>query len=88
MQKTNWIRLRGIVIPACWQLDGEVSVVGLACYDEQLYYISNNQMGNQLRSCMQKRVIVNGLVNRINNRMIIDVHQFRIDDSDPLRRID
>lgn len=88
MRKTNLITLYGIVIPACWQADGEVSAIGIACYDEQVYGIANNQMGLQLRTCMQKRVIVNGLVNTISNRMTIDVHHFRIDDSDPIGRID
>jgi len=85
MRKTNWARLRGIVIPAGWQPDGEVSSVRIACYDEQVYDIANNRMGHRLRSCIQKRVIVNGLVHTTNNRMTIDVHEFRVDTSDPLR---
>lgn len=83
MRKTNWITLYGIVIPAGWQADGEVSAVGIACYDEQVYGIANNEVGLQLLSCIQKRVIVNGLINTTNNQVTIDVHEFRIDTSDP-----
>lgn len=85
MRTKNLIRLRGIVIPAYWQPDGEVSAVRIACYDEQVYDITNNQMGHRLRPFVQKRVIVNGHIHTTNDRLTIDVHRFRLDSSDPLR---
>ena len=84
MLKTNRITLSGIVIPADWGQDGRISVVCVAGYDEQVYIVMNNRMGRRLWSFLQKRVVVEGLVKRLDDLKMIQVIRIRMDTSNPI----
>ena len=85
MLKTDRITLYGIVIPIDWLQDGEISAVGIAGYDETVYRVINASTGIGLRFYLQKRVVVDGVIQRLGETMTIHVLNYRIDTSDPTR---
>lgn len=85
MLKTDRVTLYGIVIPVDWLQDGEISAIGIAGYDENVYKVTNASKGTGLRSYLQKRVVVDGVIQRLGETLTIHVLKYRIDTSDPTR---
>lgn len=83
MGKQNLTTIRGIILAADWKKNGGISEVDIAGYDEKTYRVVNDVMGKQLRSCIKKRVTVDGIITTHNNRLTIHVRHFQIDTSDP-----
>lgn len=83
MVKQNLTTVRGIILASGWGRNGGISAVDIAGYDEKTYRVVNDEMGKQLRSCVQKRVTADGIVVTQNNRLTIQVHAFQIDTAHP-----
>ena len=52
--------LKGIVIPAAWDLDGNIVQFAIATGDEQEYLIESNRKIAQLKNLLRKEVVVSG----------------------------
>jgi len=77
MATTKTTTLHGIVIPAAWNKDGDVTSVAIATYDEGNYLVEDNKKGRQLLPLLRKRVMVNGRLIRRDTRTVIAVDTFR-----------
>ena len=54
--------LKGIVIPAAWDLNGNIVKLAIATGDEQEYLIENHRKIAQLRALLRQEVVVSGSV--------------------------
>ena len=52
--------LKGIVVPAAWDLDGNVVELAIATGDEQEYLVENNRKIGQLKTLLRQEVVVRG----------------------------
>jgi hypothetical protein len=52
--------LKGIVVPAAWDLDGNIVQLAIATGDEQEYLIENNRKIGQLKTLLRQEVVVRG----------------------------
>ncbi|WP_319524501.1 hypothetical protein [uncultured Desulfosarcina sp.] len=78
------VTLKGIVVAAGWDLNGAVSAVDIAGYDEKRYRVADELMGPQLLKLVKERIIAQGTVASKNQRNVIYVHRFRLDDDEPV----
>ena len=71
--------LTGIVIPAAWNDDQEVTAASLATADEKEYRISGNKKGKELLSYLQRQLEVSGTLEKDNRgRSIIRVKSYLV----------
>lgn len=82
MGKRITINIRGIIIAAAWNQNGEISAVDIAGYDEKRYRIADDHLGAQLWAMIKKRIVVDGFLEIENNKSVIHIRHFRIDTSD------
>jgi len=83
MAEQRLTRIHGIVLAAGWKKNGAVTEVDLAGYDEKKYRVVNDAMGKRLRSHIQRRVVVDGLVSHSTDGLVIKVRHFVLDISCP-----
>jgi hypothetical protein len=81
MHKPTPIKLKGIVIAAAWNKNGDVSAVDIAGYDEKRYRVADDFLGRQLRRFVKERLIIDGIVETTANRLTIHVKKFRTETS-------
>jgi hypothetical protein len=87
MAKRHPTTIRGIVLPAGWEKNGVISAVDIAGYDEKTYRVVNDQIGNQLMTCVKKRIVADGIVMTHRGRLAIKVNHFRVDTVEPAKPI-
>jgi hypothetical protein len=83
MGEEQLTRIYGIVLAAGWKKNGDVSEVDLADYDEKKYRVVNDARGRRLRPHIQSRVVVDGFVSQLKDRLTIKIHHFAVDTSCP-----
>ncbi|BBO75590.1 hypothetical protein DSCW_30070 [Desulfosarcina widdelii] len=76
------VTLKGIVVAADWETNGKVSAVDIAGYDEKRYRVADELMGPRLLNLVKERIIAQGTVVSENQRNVIYVHRFRLDDKE------
>ena len=54
--------LKGIVIPAGWDLNGNIVKLAIATGDEQEYLIENQRIMEQLKTLLRQEVVVIGSI--------------------------
>ena len=64
LNKTKNTTLTGIVIPADWNDDQEVTAAALATADEKEYRISGTKKGKELLSYLQRQLEVRGTLEK------------------------
>lgn len=83
MEEKALIELKGIVIAAGWEQNGEVSAVDIAGYDETRYRIANDPMGCKLFQFIRKAVVISGKMDMDNRQNTVHVEYFRLDNTRP-----
>jgi hypothetical protein len=77
LKKTQSTTLTGIVIPAEWNDDQEVTGVALATSDEKEYRIDGNRKGRELLNCLQQQVEATGPLSKDEKgRKVITVRRY------------
>ena len=71
--------IRGIVIPTDWNENGHPRSVAIATYREQKYLVAEGPKSRQLLSLLNERVVVSGMVQFMDNGMVIEIHDFYLD---------
>ena len=69
-------RIKGIVIPAAWDQDGNINSLAIATNDEQEYLIDSRQRITKLISLLRQEVVVNGTINQTKKNKIIRVKSY------------
>ena len=54
--------VKGIVIPAGWDLNGNIVKLAIATGDEQEYLIENHHKIEKLKTLLRQEVVVSGLI--------------------------
>ena len=65
--------IKGIVIPAAWDHDGNIISLAIATSDEQEYLIDSRQRITKLISLLRQEVVVNGTIKQNEKNKIIRV---------------
>ena len=74
----NLLSIRGIVIPAEWDEEGNVVAVAVSGYDEVEYLLENNEKGKELKAFIREEVEVSGILKQEKNRLIIEGKEYRL----------
>ena len=69
--------LKGIVIPAGWDLHGNIVKVAIATGDEQEYLIENHRKIEKLKTLLRQEVVVSGLIINKKEYKAINVASIR-----------
>jgi hypothetical protein len=83
-QKSGWkwrikammIRIRGLVIPAGWDNNGNVVDLAIATRDEEEYLISGKDQVDRLKSLLRQEVEIKGILQTKEGKKIIQVKIF------------
>lgn len=71
--------VRGIVIPADWDEEGNMIAVAISGSDEQEYLIEKDAKGKQLLELIRHEIEIDGLVSKaIKGRKAIKVKSYRL----------
>ena len=68
-------RIEGIIIPAAWDSDGNITSLAIATGDEQEYLIENHQQIAKLWALLRQEVIVQGSIECRKENKIINVSE-------------
>jgi hypothetical protein len=79
--RTNRIRVKGLVIPNKWDKDGNVTGIAIAEYDEKESTILMDRIGRSLMALLHEKVVIEGKKDKTDNKDIIEVKRF---DKDPM----
>ena len=71
--------VRGIVIPADWDEEGNMLAVAISGSDEQEYLIEQNAKGKELLELIRHEIEIDGLVRKaIKGRKTVKVKSYRL----------
>lgn len=72
--KSKGTVIAGIVVPAIWNENGQVTGTAINTFDEKEYIVERNRSGLALNNLLQKRVEVTGKIReRLDGKMIIRI---------------
>ncbi|MEE4607198.1 MAG: hypothetical protein V2J65_38410 [Desulfobacteraceae bacterium] len=69
--------VKGIVIPAGWDLHGNIVKLAIATGDEQEYLIENHHKIEKLKNLLRQEVVVSGLIRDMKEYKTIKVASIR-----------
>ena len=72
-KSSNLITIRGVVIPAAWDDKGEVIRINIATFDEEEYFVEENETAKDLYQRLGQGVEVTGIVKKVNRKRIMKV---------------
>lgn len=70
-------RIKGIVIPAAWDQNGNIISLAIAADDEQEYLIDTRHRITKLVSLLRHEVVVTGTVRQTEKNKIIRIESCR-----------
>lgn len=68
--------IKGIVIPAGWDPNGNIISLAIATDDEQEYIIDTHQKTTKLISLLRQEVVVTGTIRKTEKNKIIRIKSF------------
>ena len=68
--------LRGLVVPAQWNKNGEIVGIAISSYDEKDYPVLMDKVGRRLMVFMHQEVSVMGRIIMKDNREVIIIKEF------------
>ena len=68
--------IKGIVIPAAWDQEGNIISLAIATNDEQEYLIDTRQRITKLISLLRQEVVVNGSIQQTGKNKIIRMESY------------
>jgi hypothetical protein len=68
--------IKGIVIPAAWDQDGNIISLAIATDDEQEYLIDTRQRITNLISLLRQEVVVHGIIRQTGKNKFIRVESY------------
>jgi hypothetical protein len=74
-------RIEGIIIPAAWDSDGNITSLAIATGDEGEYLIEDNQAVVDLWSLLRQQVVAVGFIKCTKERKIIKVTKIRAEET-------
>ena len=83
MNKSNNLikkaQIKGIIIPAKWNNNGEITGVTVQTNDEKIYIVEPNKKGKELLNYIRKEAAVQGKIRkRLDGHLHINVRSYEI----------
>ena len=72
------MQINGLIIPAQWDKNGNVTGIALAGFDETNYPVLMDNLGNSLLALLHKEVMVSGDIIKINNSDVLQIEKFQL----------
>jgi hypothetical protein len=69
-------RIRGIVIPADWDEQGNVAALVIAAPNEEEYRVGMDKKGKELIAFLREEIEVSGFVSEKKNKKIVKVKEY------------
>jgi len=69
-------RIRGIVIPADWDEQGNVAALVIAAPNEEEYSVGMDKKGKELIAFLREEIEVSGFVSEKKNKKIVKVKEY------------
>jgi len=70
------VLVRGLVIPADWDDTGKVIAVHIATFNDDKYYVPDNQAGKELLNFIEHEVTVVGTLKAAGTKMCLTISDF------------
>jgi hypothetical protein len=71
--------LKGIVIPIDWDADGNIVQTALMTFNEDMFIIADDHLGNMLSNCLRHIVTIDGEIVFSGPVKQIRIHRFTFD---------
>lgn len=71
------VRIKGIIIPADWDAEGNVTKATISAFNEEEYFVDEDKKGKEMLGLMQQEVEVLGTVREDGGITVITVEEFR-----------
>lgn len=71
------VRIKGIIIPADWDAEGNVTRTIISAFNEQDYVVDDDKKGKEILGLMQQEVEVLGTVREEAGTIIITVEELQ-----------
>lgn len=69
--------IKGVIIPSCWDEDGNIKEVSLHTSDEKEYCVEYGRVGKELLTHIHHKVEVSGKIReQLDGRLYISVHRY------------
>ena len=68
--------IKGIILPASWDPDGNTTAVVLSTYNENEYMVTPDEKSSELLAFLRREVEVVGQIGRIDNKKYITVKEY------------
>jgi hypothetical protein len=72
------LTIRGTILPAEWDADGNITSIGIGTSNEEDYLIFLNKMGEELVPFIDRKVEVEGTVKNVYGDFIFTINKYRI----------
>ena len=76
-------KIRGLIIPAEWDDEGNVKGIAISTRQEEEYRIDMSHKGKELMAYLQREAEVRGFLREEENRIFLEVEHFRIKEPEP-----
>ena len=73
------LRIRGIILPAGWDAEGNVTAVSLCTSEEEEYLVRTNMKIGELLRFLRKDVEVAGYVEKVGKKKYITIETFIVE---------
>jgi len=71
------VRIKGIIIPADWDAEGNVTRATISAFNEEEYFVDEDKKGKEILGLMQQEVEVLGTVREEAGTNVITVEEFQ-----------
>ena len=71
------VRIKGIIIPADWDAEGNVTRATISAFNEEEYFVDEDKRGKEILGLMQQEVEVLGTVREEAGTNVITVEEFQ-----------
>ena len=78
VSKASLAKIRGLIIPADWDEEGNVKGIAISTRKEEEYRIDMSQKGKELMAYLQREAEVRGFLREEKNKIFLKVEHFRI----------
>lgn len=72
------ITIRGLIVPAGWDEEGNINAVAISTFEEDLYLVHNDEKGEQLLPLIRQEVKITGKIGKKGGRKTIRLTNYSL----------
>ena len=77
---TEFITLKGLIVPSRWDKIGNITGIMIACFDEEEYEVLMDEIGGGLKAFIHKKIEIVGQCAKRNETKTIRVKEYSLND--------